>query len=163
MIALAWMSLLQGVPAGPPPAPVEDGLQPPMTFACRLDGPAGRAEVSGRISRFWMKVAPNAGLFVISEPGGYRDHVVVEIESSSLEGLAGRYDIEARFPDTGEMIMALPGQAGRAGYTLAASPARFGIGYQAFTRLRAERSGSPAVSWAGPCTTKLPQPGRKKP
>jgi len=145
--------------AAPLPAPVENGLQPPMTFACRL---SGEAYVVGRISRFYGKAVPGMGLMAIPDAGGYRDHVIVEIQRSSLPGLAGRYDIVARFPlKTDKMILALPAVAGSGGYTLTASPAKFGIGYQAFTALRVERTQSSTAAWTGSCATTLPKPDKK--
>jgi hypothetical protein len=144
------------------PVPTENGSQPPMTFACRLSGPTGQVALNGRISRFYLKVAPGVGLLVVAEPGGYRDHVVLEIEPSALPGLAGRYDTEARFPDgTDKMVLTLPGAGGSGGYVLTASPVRFGVGYQAFTNLRVERGDSPAAAWSGSCTTMLPKPDHK--
>jgi hypothetical protein len=162
ILPIALSAALQFGSDGRIPAPVENGLQPPMTFACRVSGPAGEVALKGRISRFYLKVAPGAGLLVVSQPGGYRDHVVVEIEPSALPGLAGRYDIEARFPDqTDKMVLTLPGTGGRGGYVFTASPARAGIGYQAFTNLRVERGDSPAAAWTGSCTTVLPKPEHK--
>jgi len=142
--------------AAPIPAPVENGLQPPMLFACRLAGPKGETHVQGRIRRFYLKVAPGTGLMAIAEPGGYRDHIVIEIDPSAVPGLAGRFDTEARFPlETDKMVVTLPG------YILTASPVRFGVGYQAFTNLRVEQAGSPAEAWTGPCTPILPQLEKK--
>jgi len=163
MIGLALLAALQAGSADPPPAPTEDGLQPPMTFACHVSGPAGEAHLEGRIVRFYLKMAPGTGLLAIPQSGSYTDHVVVEIEPSALSGLAGRYDVEARFPlETDKMILTLPAAAATSGgYTLIASPARFGVGYQAFTQLRVERADSPTTAWTGPCTTTLPKPGKK--
>jgi hypothetical protein len=152
VIGIALLAAAQAMP----PAPAENGLQPPMTFACRVSGPTGPADIEGRISRFYLKVVPGTGIMAIPDSGGYRDHVVVEIKPSPLRGLAGRYDMEARFPlETDKMILTLPGTAGSSAYTLTASPVKFGVGYQAFTKLQVERAGA---TWAGACTTSLPKP-----
>ena len=134
------------------PAPVENGLQPPMRFACRVAGPSGWTHVQGRIRRFRLKTAPGTGIFVMSEPGGYRDHIVLEIDPSGVPDLAGRFDTEARFPNDTDKMVARAGP-----YILTASPARSGTGYQAFTNLRIERAGVEAGAWTGPCTTILPK------
>lgn len=148
--------------AAPIPAPVENGLQPAMRFACRVTGPSGWTHVQGRIRRFYVKTAPGTGLFVVPDRDGYKDHVVVEIDPSGVPGLAGRFDTMARFPlETDKMVLTLPSATAGGNYILTASPVRSGAGYQAFTNLRIEPAGSEAGAWAGPCTTILPQPGRK--
>jgi hypothetical protein len=145
--------------AAPIPAPVENGLQPAMRFACRVTGPKGWTNVQGRIRRFYLKMPPGMGLMVLAEPGGYRDHIVLEIDPSGVPGLAGRFDTEARFPlGTDKMVVTVPAGGG---YTLTASPARSGAGYQSFTNLRVEPAGAEAGVWAGPCTTFLPKPEKK--
>jgi hypothetical protein len=144
--------------AAPIPAPVENGLQPAMRFACRLTGPSGWTHVQGRIRRFYLKTPPGAGLLVMAEPGGYRDHIVLEIDPSGVPGLAGRFNTEARFPNgTDKMVVGLPAAIEGGAYVFTASPARSGGGYQAFTSLRIEQPGSDGATWAGPCTTILPK------
>jgi hypothetical protein len=146
----------------PLPAPVEDGLQPPMTYSCRVQGEAGPVEISGRISRFYAKVAPGLGLLIVPVGGAYRDHVVLEVAPTPIPGLAGRYDTEASFPvDTDRMVLSLPGKAGAGGYTLTFSPVRFGTGYQAFSTVVVAPDGGRAAPLAGTCTTVLPNPGKK--
>ena len=144
------------------PPPVEDGLQPPMTFDCRIAADGRTLPIKGRISRFYMKVAPGMGLMAIPVGDAYLDHVIVEILPGSLEGLAGRYDIEAKFPLGSDKMVLDLSAPGRTAHTLTVSPVRFGIGYQAFTAMRVERAGQ-AAAWTGTCTTVLPQPGKKKP
>jgi hypothetical protein len=153
-------ALLLAVQA-PLPAPSENGLQPPMTFACQLNTGAKPVVLTGKMYRFYAKMAPGTGLFVTPQNGDYLDHIIIELAPSQLQGLAGRYDTNAHYPvDTDRMVVTLPGQAERPGFTLSFSSVRFGVGYQAFNQVRVERSDGSAPL-AGSCTTVLPKIEKK--
>jgi hypothetical protein len=159
-VIAAMLLLAAQAPLAPP---AETGLQPPMSFACRGDFNGGPLEIKGRISRFFLN-AGGGGLFVAPVGDAYQDHIVFEIMPTPFPGLAGRYDIVARFPiDTDRMVMTLPAAGGNAPYALTATPVRFGVGYQSFTSMTLRRRDPAApIVWSGTCTTILPEPGRKK-
>lgn len=153
-----------------PPPPREAGLQPPMRFSCRLAAGGESREVAGTISRFYLVMPPGVGLMAVPVGDSYRDHIVVEVAPSAFAGLSGRYDLEARFPlDTDRMVIELPRSAAGGGYRLTFSPVRFGIGYQSFTSLAVDRTGSgpggepQTESWSGSCTTILPSSTARTP